>query len=91
MTPTEKLKKLLEAQGFTVHRIEPARGYWTHMHQDCQRFQARLTFPGLQWPETVGSWDTITACARRGIEPVEHDEGDVGGIVAKPRRQRRRP
>lgn len=89
MTPTEKLIGHLEAQGFAVHGIVPARGYWTHAHQDVQRFQARVTFPGQTAEAYVGSWDTITACARRGIEPVQHDRGDVGGIVAKPRKVRK--
>lgn len=89
MTPTDKLIGLLEAQGLTVHAIRPARGYWTHAHQDCQRFQARVTFPGKTQDETVGCWDTITTCARRGIEPVVHDVGDVGGIQAKSQRNDR--
>lgn len=89
MTPTEKLIGHLEAQGLTVHKIRPARGYWTHAHQDVQRFQARVTFPGQTEETEVGSWDTITTCARRGIEPVTHDRGEVGGIQAKPRKARK--
>jgi hypothetical protein len=82
--PTEKLIELIEAQGLQFHSIHRAKGFWTHMHQDVQRFQVFVTFPGETRETSVGSWDTITTCARRGLEPIEKDRGCNGGIRAKP-------
>ncbi len=87
--PTEKLIELLEAQGLTVRRVIPARGHWTHLQQDVQRFQAVVRCPGESWDRTLGSWDTITACARRGIDPigaVPRGGTDMGEIRAKPKK-----
>lgn len=91
MTPTERLIERLEAIGMTVERVIPARGYWTHMAQDVMRWQAYVKVPGVHGTVELGSWNTITECARRGITYDPKAGGDRGNITAndpQPRRPR---
>ena len=82
MTPTEQLTERLEALGMTVDGIFPARGYWTHMRQDVMRWTAHVRIAGTPGIVTIGSWHTITACARRGISYDPKADGDRGSITA---------
>jgi hypothetical protein len=81
VTPTEKLAGMivnalldLLPQGTQVEQpsMQVAQGYWRHVQQDVMPWQAGVN---VRFPDshrvthyTVGSWDTVTACARRGFE-----------------------
>lgn len=69
MTPTEKLVAHLNAMGITVvGDIDRPRGGQTR--EDCMRWSARVRLPGYTGipPLVLGSFDTITACAKRGLQ-----------------------
>jgi hypothetical protein len=57
--------------------IYPARGYWTHKHQDVMAWQGHVDVPVdmHRFSYSLGSWDTMTACVRRGFE-VQDCRGD---------------
>ena len=47
-----------------------AKGYWTHNHQDCIRWELNAHMAGAFLDEpTIGidSWDTIGECAKYGF------------------------
>lgn len=79
MTPTERLWERLESLGYTVERIDVPRGYWTHVTQDVTRWEARVHHPDKPRITTIVSWDTVTACARRGFEIQEKGKGTMSG------------
>ena len=103
MTPTELLARLLQDRlldllppGTQVEEpvIDPARGYWTHRHQDVMPWQGSVV---IRLPDThkvqtltLGSWDTLTACARRGFELVDQRSNKFAEVnfeaYAKPNR-----
>ena len=59
--------------------LHPARGYWTHKHQDVMAWQGYVLVDGRRY--SVGSWSSITECLRkrftvvdqRGQERIETD------------------
>ena len=89
MTPTERLIERLESLGMVVERILPALGYWRRA--DVLRWQAHVRLPGEERFTTIGSWDPITTCARRGIELQRDSAATMSGcpeVHALPRRSR---
>lgn len=61
----DKLTAMLEAEGYEVHALRPATGFWrSSPHADCYRWEAQVT-KGHQF--SMGSWDTMTECAKMGI------------------------
>jgi hypothetical protein len=62
-TPTEKVKSLLEEEGFSNVVIYPVSGYWKS--QDVMRWEGFAEKDGVKAP--IGSWFTLTDCARKGI------------------------
>jgi len=77
MTPTEKLCERLTELGYRAKvgdrflvvaptDIHVPRGYWAQNHQDCARWTAQLYRDGV--PFYLESWDSVTDCARRGLD-----------------------
>jgi len=73
MRPTERLTERLETLNFHVYALDWAKGYWSHRTQDVCRWEATGRF-GDGPLVNVSSWDSITACARLGIE-LSKDRG----------------
>ena len=49
-----------------------ARGYWSHNHQDVQRFAGHFRVSGEGAPYTFGSWDyTLSTLARSGCHIID--------------------
>jgi hypothetical protein len=78
----KKLRTMLEALGFRDVRLHSARGYWrTDSHADVMRWEGQgETILGL--PVTFGSWNTMTACVRQGIE-LDKERGAYFEVSAK--------
>jgi hypothetical protein len=72
MTPSAKLESLLAAQGIRVLCFRPTLGAWRR--EDVYRWEARAVYdpPKYDKPDQnkieLCSWDTMTKCARYGIE-----------------------
>ena len=87
----ERLSRLLETYvdpyGLKIH---PARGFWTHDHQDVRRFTGAFPRPHLpKLSYTFGSWDMtvskIASGCRFDLEDVQDDDrGDVNFEISKP-------
>ena len=60
--------------GLSPEDIIPERGYWTHRHQDVQRWQA---YGDDRRGHSVymSSWNTMTECVRRGIRVFKSKDG----------------
>lgn len=85
LTPTEKLIDLLAEEGFSNVRMFPAMG--AHRRHDVHRWEAIADRGGKPW--NLYSWNTITECARNGIQ-VHPDEDGVYGffeILANAKRE----
>jgi hypothetical protein len=69
-TPLERLRARFEAMGYTVHKIRiPMGWYRTARDADVVRWKADVTLPGGEGERRwITSWDTVTTCARFGIE-----------------------
>lgn len=81
MTPTEKFTTALwdaMTDLTKAHVLEPVlhpcRGYWTHAHQDVMAWQGYIKIDGREFQ--IGSWDSVTACARRGFSIVDQRRND---------------
>lgn len=81
-----RLKLLLEAEGFQVDWLSPAQGYWRRA--DVCRWEGGGTArsradlrDGMQ--VSFSSWDTMTACARYGIEVVPDGLATLFDVSAK--------
>lgn len=70
----ERLRRSIEDQGFSNVELRPATGHWrTSVMADVHRWDGFGTSGGLHGVPagsrvTFSSWDTMTACVRRGIE-----------------------
>jgi hypothetical protein len=54
-------------------KFYPARGYWTHTHQDVMGFTGSYRFSDNSSALfSIGSWDNMTDCIRYGF--LLHDE-----------------
>ena len=63
----DKLRERLVKIGVELTEFYPARGYWTHAHQDVLAWTGKAKVPGVAHEVCIGSWDSATECARRGI------------------------
>lgn len=102
-TVAERMVEPLTAalQALTKVRVEhltlhPCRGYWTHVKQDVMAWQGYADLTSSRGGDasvtltvSIGSWDSLTECERRGFEL--HDcrgkartEVDIE-VLAKPR------
>lgn len=81
--PRDRLRALLEKEGFVVDFFDVPRGYWRQ--QDCHRWEAWATKAGMPVRINLVSWDTMTKCARRGIVITEERSWyfDVSAAPAK--------
>jgi len=82
-TPRERVTEMLEALGLEAVTLYSNRGPRAKMDIMC--WQGFATRRGVR--VTLGSWDTMSDCAARGIE-VSHDDGQEAAVmvsVAKPR------
>lgn len=79
MTAKERLTRRLHdalldllPQGTKVSEPEiyPVRGYWTHAHQDVKQWDGWVRIDNADC--SIGSWDCVTNCLRRGFEIVDH-------------------
>lgn len=61
---SEMIGQTVEAGGIN---IIPARGYWTHTHQDVMGFQGSI-HPKDGGLYLMGSWNNMTDCLRYGFE-----------------------
>ncbi len=52
-------------------KLWPARGYWTHSHQDVQRWTGSVEVEGI--PFSLGSWDLTLSDLRKGNRFVISD------------------
>jgi hypothetical protein len=71
MTPTERLEEKLEEAGFRVRHISGAKGFWRT--QDCYRWDASAVRISDGVPVSIGSYSTITDCARKPIKIVQDE------------------
>ncbi len=53
-----------------VH-LFPARGYWSHNHQDCQRWTGHAEVEGFTY--TLGSWGMTVSAIKMGEQFEAHD------------------
>jgi hypothetical protein len=69
LTPTEKLKEMMEAEGYFITAWFPSRGYWTHRQQDVMRWTAHsVRGSDIRGPIFhLEFWDTICDCVKYGI------------------------
>jgi len=81
MTPTEQFTsslwdEMIRLYGSNVTEpiLYPCRGYWTHAHQDVMAWQGYIGIDGRDFH--IGSWDSVTSCARRGFTIVDHRRND---------------
>ena len=81
----DRLLERLEEAGAERVSLHLTQGYWTHAHQDCERWVAHaFAREGNPWGIPAGftvdfhSWDTVKACARRGIDIVPDQYGRIG-------------
>jgi hypothetical protein len=69
------LPKLSELLGQKIEpsdlRLHPAKGYWTHTHQDVMGWQGWIKISG-QLVRSIGSWNNMSDCVRYGF--MIHDE-----------------
>lgn len=68
MNQTERaLKAKIEHDipGVFVDVVSVTKGYWSHAHQDCCRWEAAIVFLGTGLRAYVQSWDTPRACLRK--------------------------
>lgn len=97
MTPTEQFTRdlwddMIRLYGSKVTEpiLHPCRGYWTHAHQDVMAWQGYIRIDGRDFQ--IGSWDSVTDCARRGFTVVDQRSNDRREvdieIFANPRRCR---
>lgn len=80
-TLRERLSERFKEIGWTVlpGDIYPARGHWrTSPYADVFRWEAQGKNPEGVLAH-LGSWDTMTDCARTGIEIDEYDEVSAKG------------
>lgn len=75
MTPTDKLHQMICDFGYTIANWIPARGYWTHRHQDVARWQCYVWrkdqhFITDQKTEII-CWHTVKECVKCGIKLIE--------------------
>lgn len=79
-----KMAEMLQALGveITPYTIYPTTGWYrTSRYADCYRWEgwgktrALLNLP-VGFDVHIYSWDTMTACARQGIELYQSDDGD---------------
>lgn len=74
-----KVMSLLEAEGFRDIQIQAATGYYrTSTYDDTYRWEGYATRSGDGVRLAIGSWDTMTACAKYGIVVGERGKGDSG-------------
>ena len=67
-TLRERLLSRLSDMGIRLafnEDVRVPRGYWSHAHQDCMRWEARVMIPGRETPVSIGSWDSVAECVRR--------------------------
>lgn len=55
--------------------IIPARGYWTHTHQDVMSFNGHVR-PKGGGMYMLGSWNNMTDCLRYGFEVHDNRKKD---------------
>lgn len=67
-----------------MYAVYPTLGYWRKM--DCWRWSAHVRPESSSVIVTIGSYDTITDCASRGIEVVCERSG-VWEVYAKPKKE----
>ena len=68
----DKLEAMLCDYGFSVadEDFTIAKGYWTHKHQDCIRWEGNFRMAGAFLTDQaiiIDSWDTIADCAKFGF------------------------
>lgn len=76
----------LERQlGVVVEHVTLTRGYWTHVTQDCYRWEATLRLPGENFRRTYGCYEKASISARKStvLSFLDRDE-----IVAEPSRRK---
>lgn len=75
----EKLHSLLEAEGFSAIEIAPAMGHYrSSPYSDVHRWDGSAIKAGDHVRTSVYSWDTMTDCAKYGIEVSGRDKGSSG-------------
>lgn len=79
-TPCQQLTERLETLGYKVHDIVlPTGHYRSSPYADVVRWIAHVSRDGgMRF--SIASWDTVTACARRGFDIS--GEGPSGHIEA---------
>lgn len=74
-TKCERVIAMIESAGFSFdddRSLTLPQGVWRHSCNDCNRWQAFVTRNGLAC--MIGSWDTVTLCARYGITITRYDD-----------------
>lgn len=72
-----RLALLLEAEGFSGAELHPAKGHYrTSKYADVHRWEGFATHGTIS--VSLYSWDTMTACVKRGIVVSERDQGSSG-------------
>jgi hypothetical protein len=81
----ERLYELLEEHGVRRLTLTLSLGYWSHRHQGVERWAAYGEAAAKNtWglyegsPVQFHSWDTVTDCARLGIDITADDRGLPG-------------
>ena len=94
LTVKQRLQRLLEEQGFEVRWLEPAKGYWKQ--QDVYRWEGCVVDRGSPLPigmsrreQHIGSFDTMTDCAKRGVVVKKAFHGFGLEADALPAKQKR--
>lgn len=79
LTPRERLENLLLDEGFVEITLRDAKGHWrTSKYADVYRWEgvARRLINGVLTEVSLASWETMTYCARHGIE-IGRGDGDL--------------
>lgn len=82
----DRLAANLERQlGVVVDDVTLTRGYWTHIKQDCYRWEAALRMPGEGFRRRYGCYEKASVSARASTKLSFLDENE---ILAEPNRRK---
>ncbi|TXH56154.1 MAG: hypothetical protein E6Q97_06990 [Desulfurellales bacterium] len=82
----DRLAANLERQlGVVVDDVTLTRGYWTHIKQDCYRWEAALRLPGESFRRGYGCYEKASVAARASTKLSFLDENE---ILAEPNRRK---
>ena len=82
----DRLAVNLERQlGVAVEYVALTRGYWTHVAQDCYRWEVSLRLPGESFRREYGCYEKASVSARASTKLSFLDKNE---ILAEPRRRK---